>query len=71
MKRYTLIASIALILIGFITARVGASLSTVNESGMLQDSILMPIGAALFFLGILVLIVTILWYLFAFVQSKM
>ena len=70
MKRNTLIASIALIVIGFITARVGDNLSTVTESGMVQDSILMPIGAILFILGLLALVVTILWYLVDFVRGR-
>ena len=71
MKRNTLIISIALIVIGFITARVGDSLSTVTESGMVQDSILMPIGAILFILGLLALVVAILWYLVDFVRGRL
>lgn len=71
MKRNTLITSIALIVIGFIAARVGDSLSTVTESGMVQDSILMPIGAILFILGLLVLVVAILWYLFDFIRGRL
>jgi hypothetical protein len=63
MKRFTLIASIALVVIGLIAARVGDSLSTVTESGMVQDSILMPIGAIMSILGLLALVVAILWYL--------
>jgi hypothetical protein len=70
-KRNTLIISIALIVIGFITARVGDSLSTVAESGMVQDSILMPIGAILFTLGSLFLIISILWYLISFIRGRM
>jgi putative exporter of polyketide antibiotics len=69
MKRNTLIASIALIVIGFITARVGDSLSTVTESGMVQDSMLMPIGAILFILGLLALFVAIIWYLVGFIKG--
>jgi sulfite exporter TauE/SafE len=69
MKRITLIASIALIVIGFITARVGDSLSTVTESGMVQDSILMPVGAIMFILGLLALVVAILWHLIDFVRG--
>ena len=71
MKRNTLITSIALIVIGFITARVGDNLSTVTESGMLQDSILMPIGAILFILGLLALVVAILWYLVDFIRGRL
>ena len=71
MKRNTLITGIALIVIGFIAARVGDSLSTVTESGMVQDSILMPIGAILFILGLLVLVVAILWYLFDFIRGRL
>ena len=71
MKRNTLITSIALIVIGFIAARVGDSLSTVTESGMVQDSILMPIGAILFILGLLALVVAILWYLFDFIRGRL
>ena len=71
MKRYTLIASIVLIVIGFITARVGDNLSTVTESGMVQDNILMPIGALLFILGLLVLAVAIIWYLFGFIKGRL
>ena len=70
MKRYILIASIALIIVGFASARLGDSLSTVNESGMVQDSILMPIGAILVFLGFLALIVAIIWYLVAFIRER-
>jgi hypothetical protein len=70
MKRNTLIASLALVVIGFITARVGDNLSTVTESGMVQDSILMPIGAILLFLGFLVLVVAILWYLVDFIRGR-
>ena len=71
MKRNTLITSIALIVIGFITTRVGDNLSTVNESGMVQDSILMPIGAILFILGFLALVVAILWYLVDFIKGRL
>ena len=71
MKRYILIISIALIVIGFIAARVGDSLSTVAESGMVQDSILMPIGAILFILGFLALAVAILWYLVDFFRGRL
>jgi uncharacterized membrane protein YidH (DUF202 family) len=71
MKRIVLIASIALIVIGFIIARVGDSLSTVTESGMVQDSILMPIGAILFILGLIALVLAILWYLVAFIRSRL
>jgi hypothetical protein len=70
-KRNTLLISIALIVIGFITARVGDMLSTVAESGMVQDSILMPIGAILFTLGLLSLVVAILWYLISFIRGRM
>jgi len=71
MKRNTLITSIALIVIGFVTARVGDCLSTVTESGMVQDSILMPIGAILSVLGLLALVVAILWYLVDFVRGRL
>jgi hypothetical protein len=71
MKRNILIASIVMIVIGFITARVGDSLSTVTENGMVQDSMLMPIGAILFILGILALIIAILWYLIGFIKGKL
>ncbi|MEW5870737.1 MAG: hypothetical protein AB1894_15800 [Chloroflexota bacterium] len=71
MKRYTLIASIALIVTGLIAARVGDSLSTVTASGMVQDSILMPAGAILFILGLLALVVAILWYLVDFVRGRL
>lgn len=74
-KRNTLIASIVLIVIGFITARVGDMLSTVvpAEDGamMVQDSILMPIGAILFTLGLLVLLLAIIWYLVDFIKSRL
>ena len=69
MKRKTLIASIVLIVIGFITARVGDSLSTVTESGRVQDSILIPIGAILFILGLLALAVAIIWYLVSSIKG--
>lgn len=71
MKRNTLFISIALIVIGFVTARVGDSLSTVTESGMVQDSILMPIGAILFVLGLLALAVAALWYLVDFIRGRL
>ena len=71
MKRITLIASIALIVIGFTTARVGDALSTVTESGMVQDSLLMPIGAILFMLGFLALGVAIIWYLVSFIRGRL
>ena len=75
MKRNTLITSIALIVIGFITARVGDSLSTVvpAEGGrmMVQDSILMPIGAVLSILRLLALVVAILWYLVDFIRGRL
>ena len=70
MKRNTLITSIALIVIGYITTRVGDSLSRVTESGMVQDSVLMPIGAILFILGLLALVVAILWYLVDFIRGR-
>ena len=71
MKRNTLFTSIALIVIGFITARVGDNLSTVTESGMVQDSILMPIGAILFILGLLALVVAALWYMIDFIRDRL
>jgi hypothetical protein len=71
MKRITLITSLALILIGFISARVGDNLSTVTDSGMVQDSILMPIGAILFTLGLLGLVVAFLWYLIGFIRGRL
>jgi len=71
MKRNTLITSIVLIVVGFIMARVGDNLSTITESGMVQDSILMPIGAILFVLGLLALAVAILWYLIGFIRSRL
>ena len=75
MKRNTLITSIALIVIGFITTRVGDSLSTVipAEGGrmMVQDSILMPIGALIMSLGVLALIVALIWYLAAFIRGRL
>jgi sulfite exporter TauE/SafE len=71
MKRIVLIASISLIVIGFITARVGEGLSTVTESGMVQDSILMPVGAILFILGLLGLVVAILWRLVELIRDRM
>jgi len=70
MKRNTLIASIVLIAVGFVVARIGDGLSTITESGVVQDSMLMPIGAILFALGFLVLGVAILWYLIEFIRSK-
>ena len=70
MKRNTLITSIVLIVVGFVTARVGDGLSTINESGIVQDSMLMPIGAILFALGFLALFVAILWYLIDFIRSR-
>ena len=71
MKRNTLITSIALIVIGFITARLGDNLSTVTESGMVQDSVLMPIGSILFILGLLALVVVIIWYLVDFIRGRL
>ena len=71
MKRNTLIAGIAMIVVGFIAAWVGDSLSTVTESGILQDSILMPIGAILFVIGFLALVVAILWYLVDFIRGRL
>ena len=71
MKRNILITSIVLIVIGFITARMGDSLSTVTESGMVQDSMLMPIGAILLVLGFLALVIVIFWYLISFIISRL
>ncbi len=75
MKRNTLIVSIVLIVIGFIAARVGDSLSTVvpleDGSMMVQDSILMPIGGILFVLGLLALVVAIIWYLVSFIKGRL
>jgi|SaaInlStandDraft_3_1057020.scaffolds.fasta_scaffold379407_1 hypothetical protein len=71
MKRITLIASIVLIVVGIVAARVGDSLSTVTDSGMVQDSLLMPIGAILATLGFLGLVVAILWYLISFIRGRL
>ena len=71
MKRNTLITSIVLIVVGFIIARVGDNLSTITESGIVQDSMLMPIGAILFVLGFLALVVAILWYLISFIKGRL
>ncbi len=70
MKRNTLITSIVLIAVGFVVARIGDGLSTITESGVVQDSMLMPIGAILFALGFLLLFVAIVWYLIGFIRSK-
>jgi hypothetical protein len=74
MKRYTLFVSIALIVIGIITVLVGNSMSTVVPAGpnavMVQDSILMPIGALIILLGVLALIVALIWYLVDFIRSR-
>ena len=74
MKRKALYGSMALILIGFITLVVGNMMSTVvpAEPGvvMVQDSILMPIGALIIFLGVLALIVALIWYLVDFIRSR-
>ena len=71
MKHIVLILSIALIVIGFVAARVGDSLSTVTEGGMVQESILMPVGAVLFILGLLALVLAILWHLVDFIRGRM
>ena len=71
MKRNTLIASIILIVIGFIVARVGDNVSSLTANGVVQDSFLMPIGAILFALGLLGLVVASLWYLIAFVGGRL
>ena len=69
MKRNTLIASLVLMLVGFVAARVGDSLSVV-ENGTVLDSALMPIGAILFMLGMLALAVAIIWYLVDFIRGR-
>jgi flagellar biogenesis protein FliO len=61
----------AMIVIGFFTARLGDNLSTVTESGMVQDSLLMPIGLILFILGLLALVVVIIWYLVGFIRGRL
>ena len=71
MKRNILITSIVMIVVGFITARVGDSLSTVTESGVVQDSMLMPIGAIALVLGLLALVIVIFWYLISFIIGKL
>ena len=70
MKRNLLITSIVIIVIGLITVWIGGSLSTITESGIVQDSALMPIGAILFALGLLALVVATLWYLIGFIIRK-
>ncbi len=70
MKRNTLITSIVLIVVGFVVARIGDSLSTITDAGVVQDSSLMPIGAILFVLGFLALFVAIIWYLIDFIRSR-
>lgn len=70
MKRNTLITSIVLIVVGFVTARIGDGLSTITESGIVQDSMLMPIGAILFVLGFVALFVAIIWYLIDFIRNR-
>jgi hypothetical protein len=71
MKRITLIASIVMIVVGFISARIGDSLSTVSASGVVHDSILMPIGIILFVLGLLALAVASLWHLVDFIRGRL
>jgi hypothetical protein len=71
MKRNTLITSIVLIVVGFVVARIGDSLSTITDGGVVQDSSLMPIGAILFVLGFLALFVSIIWYLVDFIRSRL
>ena len=38
---------------------------------MVQDSILMPIGALIMSLGVLALIVALIWYLAAFIRGRL
>ena len=71
MKHKMLTISIVLIVIGFLTIRIGDSLSTITESGVLQDSILMPIGFIMFTLGLLILVITILWYIIRFIRNQL
>ena len=71
MKRIILFVSIALLVIGFTTARVGDRLSTVDANGMVKDSILMPIGAILFMLGFVLLFIVLLLYLISFIRTRL
>jgi hypothetical protein len=71
MKRITLIASIVMIVVGFTSSRIGDSLSTISESGVVRDSLLMPIGVILFVLGLLGLVVAVLWYLIDFIKGRL
>ena len=71
MKRITLITSIVMIVVGFISLRIGNSLSTISESGVMHDGILMPIGAILFVLGLLALVVAIVLYLIDFIRGRL
>ena len=67
MRRKILITSIIMAVAGFITIQFGDRASTVVENGVLQDSILMPIGLILLLLGLLVGSIVALWYLVDFV----
>jgi hypothetical protein len=71
MKRSILIISVVLIVVGFISARVGDSLSTITDGGVVQDSLLMPVGAVLFGLGFLALVVAVIWYLIDFIRGRL
>lgn len=71
MKRNILITSIVMIVIGLGTVLIGGRLSTITESGIVQDSALMPIGAIVFALGLLTLFVAALWYLISFITGKL
>ena len=69
-KRTLLIISIILTVVGFASARIGDSLSVV-DNGTVIDSALMPIGAILFMLGLLGLAVTLIWFLISFIKGKL
>ncbi len=67
-KRTLLFVSLGLIVVGFLASRVGDNLSNVNKSGMLQESALMPIGAIMVVVG--VLIRNHLFLLISFLNNK-
>ncbi len=70
MKRKLLISSLVSILVGFITAKVGDSLSTIGQDGILHDSRWMLIGTLLVVIGLLELVVVGVWYAVDYIKQR-
>lgn len=70
MKHKLLISSLVCILVGFIIAKVGDSLSTIGQDGISHDSRWILIGTLLVVIGLLELVIVGVWYAVDYLKKR-